>query len=192
MDRRQVQISKFLSLVLRHHPEKIGLTLDAAGWTAVSDLLAACNRHGFSLSLAELQAVVANNDKARFAFSPDGLRIRASQGHSIPVELGYRPLKPPDALFHGTAMRFLPSIQQQGLIKGRRHHVHLSPDIETARRVGQRHGPPIVLQVDSSLMHQDGYVFYRSDNGVWLIETVPPRYLSLVDIDGSNRTHSLS
>jgi putative RNA 2'-phosphotransferase len=182
MDRRHVHISKFLSRVLRHRPQQIGLTLDEAGWTPVADLLAACDRQGFPFSLAELQAVVADNDKARFAFSADGTLIRANQGHSIPVNLGYTPLAPPDSLFHGTAMRFLTSIQQQGLVKGRRHHVHLSPDVETARRVGQRHGEPVVLQVASGAMHRDGHVFYQSANGVWLVEAVPPHYLTVMAV----------
>jgi putative RNA 2'-phosphotransferase len=151
----------------------------------VADLLTACDRHGFPISWAELQAVVAENDKARFAFSPDGLLIRANQGHSIPVNLGYVPLEPPETLFHGTAVRFLASIQQQGLVKGGRHHVHLSPDRETARRVGQRHGQPVVLQVASGTMYRDGYVFYQSDNGVWLVDAVPPAYLTVMDVAAS-------
>jgi putative RNA 2'-phosphotransferase len=126
MQKRDVRISKFLSLVLRHRPEKIGLTLDEAGWTPVANLIEACNRHGFPLSLTELQAVVAKNDKVRFSFSADGRLIRANQGHSVPVNLGYEPVEPPEYLCHGTAVRFLQSIQEQGLVKGRRHHVHLS------------------------------------------------------------------
>ncbi|HRQ42590.1 MAG TPA: RNA 2'-phosphotransferase [Chloroflexota bacterium] len=180
MQKRQVQISKFLSLVLRHRPEKIGLRLDEAGWTPVADLLQACNRHGFALSLAELQAVVANNDKARFSFNEDGSLIRANQGHSIAVNLGYEPVAPPEYLFHGTAVRFLAAIQIQGLLKAQRHHVHLSPDVTTARQVGQRHGREIILKVHSGAMHRDGHTFYRSANGVWLVEAVPPCYLEVI------------
>ena len=185
MDRRQVRISKFLSRVLRHRPQQIGLTLDEAGWIPVADLLVACDRHGYSFSLAELQVIIAGNDKARFAFSADGTLIRANQGHSIPVNLGYTSLAPPDTLFHGTAVRFLASIQHQGLVKGRRHHVHLSPDRETARRVGQRHGEPVVLQVASGAMDRDGHVFYQSANGVWLVEAVPPHYLTIMAVAAS-------
>ena len=180
MPKRDVQISKFLSLVLRHRPEKIGLTLNEAGWTPVADLIEACNRHGFPLSLTELQAVVANNDKSRFSFSADGTLIRANQGHSIPVNLGYAPVEPPEYLFHGTAVRFLPAIQAQGLVKGRRHHVHLSLDMITARRVGERHGRVVVLKVHSGAMHRDGYTFYLSENGVWLVDAVPPQYLEVL------------
>jgi putative RNA 2'-phosphotransferase len=180
MPKRDVQISKFLSLVLRHRPEKIGLTLDEAGWTPVAGLIEACNRHGFPLSLTELQAVVAHNDKARFSFSADGTLIRANQGHSVPVNLGYEPVEPPEYLFHGTAVRFLPAIQAQGLVKGRRHQVHLSPDVATARQVGGRHGRVVVLKVHSGAMHRDGYAFCLSENGVWLVDAAPPQYLEVV------------
>jgi putative RNA 2'-phosphotransferase len=177
MDRRLVKVSKFLSLVLRHQPQKIGIKLDAAGWVSVSELLQACHAAGFPLSMDELKETVATNDKRRFSFSADGLMIRANQGHSIEVELGYQPLMPPPVLYHGTAERFLPSIKEQGLVKGRRHHVHLSPDPATARRVGQRRGKAIILEVHSGLMHADGYIFFRSENGVWLTDHVPVRYL---------------
>lgn len=180
MQNRRVRISKFLSMVLRHQPKKVGLTLDEAGWTPVAELLEACNRHGFPLTLAELQDVVANNDKARFSFSPDGRLIRANQGHSISVNLGYKAVEPPEYLFHGTAVSFLPSIQAQGLIKGRRHHVHLSTDVDTARQVGKRHGRLVLLRVHSGAMHQDGIAFYLSTNGVWLVEAVPSHYLEVV------------
>jgi putative RNA 2'-phosphotransferase len=131
-------------------------------------------------SLTELQAVVANNDKARFSFSADGTLIRANQGHSVPVNLGYEPVEPPEYLFHGTAMRFLPAIREQGLVKGRRHHVHLSADVATARQVGGRHGRVVVLKVHTGAMHRDGYAFYLSENGVWLVDAVPPPYLEVV------------
>ncbi len=155
----------------------VGLVLDEAGWVPVADLLQACNQHGMALTLADLQAIVASNDKGRFSFSDDGTLIRANQGHSVPVRLGYAPLAPPDYLFHGTAVRFLPGIQAEGILKGRRHHVHLSADVDTARRVGERHGRPAILKVYSGAMHRDGYIFYLSKNGVWLTETVPPSYL---------------
>jgi putative RNA 2'-phosphotransferase len=164
-------------LVLRHQPETVGLKLNDAGWVSVADLLAAADRQDLKFSRAELQQVVANNDKQRFSFSADGQLIRANQGHSVAVELGYEPAVPPETLFHGTAERFLASIQAQGLIKGQRHHVHLSADREIARSVGQRYGKPVVLQVHAAQMQHDGFVFYLSTNGVWLTEHVPVPYL---------------
>jgi putative RNA 2'-phosphotransferase len=177
MPSRHVRISKFLSLVLRHRPEQIGIELDHAGWVGVSALLAACRAHGFPITLEELSAVVRENDKKRFAFSAGGERIRASQGHSVKVELGYVPLAPPPVLYHGTASRRLASIRESGLTRGGRHHVHLSSDAATAAKVGARHGEPHVIEVQSGRMHADGYHFYRSDNGVWLTEQVPAKYL---------------
>lgn len=174
---RQTRVSKFLSLVLRHDPQKAGLILDEAGWIPVDELLAGCARAGVTFSREELQIVVTENDKKRFAFSPDGARIRASQGHSIEVELEYEPLVPPEVLFHGTADRFLASIRQSGLLKQSRNHVHLSLDRDTAVKVGTRHGRPVVLTVSAGKMHEAGHVFYRSANGVWLTEHVPTEFL---------------
>ena len=173
-----VRVSKFLSLVLRHAPEKIGIRLDEAGWVSIAQLLKACAAHGFPLRIEELREVVEGNDKRRFAFSEDGQRIRASQGHSIPVELGYEPAAPPPVLYHGTIERFLGSIKEHGLLKGKRHHVHLSEDAATATRVGERRGRPVVLEINSGRMHADGHSFQRSANGVWLAEHVPPAYIS--------------
>jgi putative RNA 2'-phosphotransferase len=172
-----VKLSKFLSLVLRHQPEKIGLKLDEAGWVAVSELMQACNAGGFPITRSLLEEVVQTNDKKRFAFSDDGLKIRASQGHSVEVELAYAPLAPPEILYHGTATRFLDSIKEQGLLKGQRHQVHLSADRETAVRVGARHGEPVVLVITSGQMHTEGFLFYLSENRVWLTDHVPPRYI---------------
>ncbi|HYE71760.1 MAG TPA: RNA 2'-phosphotransferase [Blastocatellia bacterium] len=177
MSSREVKVSKFLSLVLRHKPEEIGIQLDEAGWTPVDTLLAALNSHGLSITREELEQVVSNNEKKRFAFSDDGRLIRANQGHSVEVELGYTPQTPPEVLYHGTVEKFLPSIKEQGLIKGQRHHVHLSPDRETAIKVGQRRGKPIVIEVDAARMHADGVIFYRSENGVWLTDHVPVQHL---------------
>jgi putative RNA 2'-phosphotransferase len=174
---RTVHTSKFLSLVLRHQPEKIGITLDPAGWVGVRELLDALGRHGRSMSEVELRQVVETSDKKRFAFSEDGLRIRASQGHSVGVELGYEPATPPDVLYHGTVARFVESIRTGGLLKGQRHHVHLSRDVETAEKVGGRRGEAVVLTVDAGAMVRDGLVFYVSANGVWLTEHVPARYI---------------
>lgn len=174
---RQEAVSKFLSYVLRHHPEEIAIELDRAGWADVDKLLAGCKRHGRGITLDELQEVVANNDKQRFAFSEDGRRIRASQGHSIPVDLGLEPAAPPQTLYHGTAKRRLDSIRRHGLVRGSRQQVHLSPDHETATKVGRRYGKPVVLEVEAGRMHVDGHRFYLSDNGVWLVDSVPPSYL---------------
>src|SRR5262245_64171464 len=155
MDDRTVRISKFLSLVLRHQPEKIGLSLDQSGWASVERLIEASSRRGFDFTREELQNVVDGNDKKRFSLSEDGLWIRANQGHSIKVELGYAPTAPPEILYHGTAVRFLTSIKQQGLIKGKRHHVHLSADVDTATKVGRRHGKTVVLRIEAGLMHRE-------------------------------------
>src|SRR5215212_1324471 len=172
-----VKTSKFLSLVLWHEPGLIGISLDSAGWVSVDELLLACGAHGRALGLEELRAVVEGNDKRRFSFSEDGSRIRANQGHSVPVALGYSTAEPPEILYHGTVEKFLPSIMKEGLKKGARHHVHLSPDVETASKVGGRRGRPVVLGVESGRMHRDGQEFFLSANGVWLTERVPPEYL---------------
>lgn len=173
--------SKFLSYVLRHAPESIGLTLDAQGWVDVADLLAKANASGTPLDEAGLFAVVAESDKKRFTLSDDGRRIRAAQGHSVKVDLGQPPVEPPLQLFHGTATRFLEPILREGLRPGERQQVHLSADRATATAVGQRHGKPVVLIVDARLMFTDGYSFYRADNGVWLTDAVPFSYLTLFE-----------
>jgi len=142
-------------------------------------LIEASRSRGVEFTLEELQNVVASNDKNRFSLSEDGLWIRANQGHSIEVELGYSPTAPPDILYHGTAERFLTSIKQRGLIKGKRHHVHLSADVDTATKVGRRHGKPVVLRIEAGRMYRDGFVFYLSGNGVWLTEPVPVQYLGV-------------
>lgn len=174
-----IRTSKFLGLILRHEPEKVGLKLDSAGWVAVSDLLSAVSRHGVSLTLVQLKHVVATNDKKRFAFSEDGQRIRASQGHSVEVDLEYEPQTPPELLYHGTPERFLESIRATGLNRGQRHHVHLSPDPQTAIKVGQRRGHPVVLTIRSGDMHREGHVFLRSANGVWLVDHVPSQFIEI-------------
>jgi putative RNA 2'-phosphotransferase len=176
-ERTRTSLSKVLSLVLRHDPGAIGIALDAAGWTDVEALLEACGAHGRPLSREALEEVVATSPKRRFALSDDGTRIRASQGHSVEVELGYAPASPPPQLFHGTVAQALDSIRAQGLVRGERHHVHLSADEATARVVGARRGAPVLLRVDAGAMHRDGHLFYRSENGVWLTEAVPARYL---------------
>ncbi len=173
------RISKFLSLVLRHRPEKINLNLDSAGWADIDELIAKAKSHGtLELTPETIAHVVATNDKQRFSISQDGSRIRANQGHSIDIELGLEPQVPPAVLYHGTASRFLKSIDSQGLTKRSRQHVHLSAEVGTATTVGSRHGVPVVLTVDAHAMHADGHEFFRSDNGVWITDHVPPRYFS--------------
>ncbi len=172
------RISKYLSLVLRHDPAAAGVTLDPEGWVEVTELLAGAARHGFSFTLAELKEVVQTNDKQRFGFSADGQRIRANQGHSVAVDLGLTPEPPPPVLYHGTVERFVTSIMDTGLEKRARQHVHLSPDVDTANRVGSRRGKPVILEIAAADMHSAGFLFFRSANGVWLTEQVPPQYIS--------------
>ncbi|MFJ5996828.1 RNA 2'-phosphotransferase [Streptomyces sp. NPDC092370] len=174
-ERRTVKVSKYLSKHLRHQPERIGLTLDEAGWVEIDTLIAAAAAHGFRFTRDELDQVVATNDKRRFAL--EGTRIRASQGHSVEVDLGLAPATPPAYLYHGTTTRTLDAIRAEGLRPMTRHAVHLSPDRETATRVGARRGRPVVLVVDAGAMHRDGHVFQVSANGVWLTQSVPARYL---------------
>ena len=171
-------LSKFLSLILRHEPERIGLILDDAGWASIDALLENATASGRSMTREQLEIVVVTSDKKRFAISEDGLRIRANQGHSIDVALGLLPVEPPEVLYHGTATRFLESILAAGLDKRERHHVHLTNDLDIAKSVGQRYGTVVVLTVAAARMHADGHVFFRSENGVWLTDAVPPHYLS--------------
>ena len=172
-----VHLSTFLSFVLRHEPERAGLRLDPAGWVAVDELLAGCARAGFPIDRSRLEEVVRSSDKKRFAFDATGARIRANQGHSVEVRLDYPPQTPPPVLFHGTATRFLDAIRATGLVRGERHHAHLSADEATARAVGSRHGKPVILLVDAAAMHAAGHTFFRSENGVWLTDAVPVAHL---------------
>ncbi len=183
MDKKLVRTSKFLALVLRHEPQRIGLALDEGGWASVLELIERASSAGVTLTADSLKEVVEQDDKGRFSLSEDGLRIRAVQGHSLPVDLGLDAVEPPRVLYHGTAKRFLTGIRDQGLASRGRQHVHLSPDEQTARRVGQRHGKSVVLRIQSGEMCADGYEFFLSENSVWLTGEVPPQY-----IDFSNRT----
>lgn len=167
--------SKFLSYVLRHKPGAIGLTLDDQGWASIDELIDKANQSGEVTSLDRdlIQTVVETNDKKRFVISNDGQRIRAAQGHSIDVDLQLKPVEPPEFLYHGTATRFLDSILKEGLKPQQRQYVHLSKDIETATKVGQRYGKPVVLTIKSLLMYEQGFKFHLAENGVWLTERIP-------------------
>ncbi|MFD4693287.1 RNA 2'-phosphotransferase [Streptomyces sp. NPDC058463] len=178
-ERRTVKVSKYLSKHLRHQPDRIGITLDPSGWVPIDELMRACAGHGFPITRAELDHVVAANDKQRFAV--DGDRIRANQGHTVTVDLGLPPAEPPAYLYHGTVGRVLDVIRTEGLRPMDRHHVHLSPDRETATRVGARRGVPVILSVDAGAMHRAGHIFHVSTNGVWLTDSVPPQFLRLRD-----------
>lgn len=175
------KISKSLSYWLRHRPDAAGLELDGAGWAPVAEILRALADAGLADRLEQLKEVVAESDKNRFELSSDGLRIRARQGHSLPVDLDWPTAEPPGFLFHGTVERSLPSILANGLKPMNRHHVHLSPDITTAERVGRRRGAPVVLRISAAAMAEDGHLFQLSGNGVWLTDTVPPDYIERVE-----------
>lgn len=177
LEKRYKRLSKFLSLVLRHKPQEIGLTLDEQGWVDFPVLLKALEQTDLNTNREELLAMAAANDKQRFSYDATSDRIRAAQGHSVEVELGYSPATPPAVLFHGTVGQFIDSIKKEGLLPRKRHHVHLSPDTETANIVGKRRGEAIILSVDAARMAQDGLVFYRSENGVWLTDYVLPQYI---------------
>jgi putative RNA 2'-phosphotransferase len=178
MEKQLSKLSKLMSLVLRHTPEEIGLVLDDQGWADVEDLITKMNQYGTSCSKSLIVQIVENSDKQRFAFSSDQSRIRANQGHSVAIDLALTPQQPPDFLFHGTATKFLASIWEKGLLAGKRQYVHLSTDQETARSVGMRHGQAVVLQVNTGLMYQEGFIFFLSENGVWLTKNIPVKYLN--------------
>ena len=178
---QMVKTSKFLSLVLRHRPDKIGIELDEAGWVDVDLLLAAIHRSGRTLSRQQLESVVEENDKQRFAFNHDRRRIRANQGHSVEIELDHAPAQPPGELFHGTPQQVLQSIRATGLNKMSRHHVHLHADRSVADAVGRRRGQPVILTIRSGQMHQAGYIFRVTPNNVWLVDSVPPEFICFPD-----------
>lgn len=173
----RVKISKFLSLVLRHRPEIIGLCLDQYGWVVIAELIDKARKTGIILTPALIQHIVATSDKQRFTISSDGSRIRANQGHTLSVDPGLVAAEPPEILYHGTARSNLGAIRREGIKRGKRNHVHLSCNKETATKVGARHGFPIVLTVLTSKMYQNGITFFQSENGVWLTEFVAPEYV---------------
>lgn len=169
--------SKFLSLILRHKPQLIGLELDKNGWANVKILLKKMNEFGKNIDIEDLEYIVQNNNKKRFIFNNDKSKIRANQGHSIDIELDYKPQEPPEFLYHGTTSKFIDAIMKEGLKKMKRHHVHLSPDTETAEIVGARRGKPIILKINAQKMNEAGFDFFVSANNVWLTDNVPPEYI---------------
>ncbi len=177
MKPKHKEISKFLSLILRHNPKKIDLELDDQGWANVDELIKKSNKYKHRFDLDVLKEIVETNDKQRFSFNENETKIRANQGHSVTVDLDYKPIEPPEFLYHGTVAKFLTSIKERGLLKMNRHHVHLSDDIETATKVGSRRGKPIILKISSGEMFREGATFFQSENGVWLTDSVFPKYI---------------
>lgn len=171
-----IKLGRFLSLVLRHDPGAAGITLDEHGWADVNQLLAGVNHTGRRIDLPTLERIVRENNKQRYSFNEDHTKIRANQGHSVKVDVELKETEPPQYLYHGTATRFFPAIQKEGIRKMSRQYVHLSGDFQTAMAVGKRHGIPMVVTIDAAAMARDGVTFYRSENGVWLCEHVEPRY----------------
>jgi putative RNA 2'-phosphotransferase len=181
MSEQHKNVSKFLSLVLRHRPDQIGIELDANGWVSVAELIEKSKRASQSLSSELIQEIVRTSDKQRFALSDDGKMIRANQRHSVAVDLALLPEEPPIFLFHGTATRFIESIKKEGLKPMGRQHVHLSVDSVTATRVGQRHGKPVILKIRAGDLWASGHTFFVSDNGVWLTDALSPQWIEFPD-----------
>ena len=177
-EKNNKRISKFLCLLLRHQPQKIGLTLDTNGWATIEELIQKSKQHGVVFSFEELKNIVATNDKQRFSLNEDNTKIRANQGHSLKnVDVELQASTPPSYLYHGTVAKFITAIKGEGLQKMNRQHVHLSADRETATKVGNRRGKPIILTVRTGEMYQEGYEFFLSKNGVWLTDHVPSEYI---------------
>lgn len=175
---KDVELGRFISLILRHKPETINLLLDEFGWAKVDDLINGMCKIGKKIDTETLQRIVDENNKQRYSFNNDKTKIRANQGHSIKVDVELEEKKPPEYLYHGTADRFADSIMEVGIKRQSRQHVHLSKDMDTAYAVGKRHGKPIVLKIMAKQMYDDGYKFYISKNMVWLTEFVPVKYVS--------------
>jgi putative RNA 2'-phosphotransferase len=179
MEKQLKHISKFMSMVLRHKPETIGLILDENGWANVAELIGKINEQGNNVNIDIINTVVDTNDKKRFAFNEDKTMIRASQGHSIAIELHLKPVTPPDVLYHGTAEKFVAGILKEGIKKQQRQHVHLSLLQQTAKAVGSRHGKPVVLTIDAKAMAANNFIFFLSENNVWLVDSVPVEYITV-------------
>ena len=177
MERDLVRLSKFLSLVLRHDPKVVGLSLDRGGWVDVDGLISGSKKAGVTLDRDLLQQVVDQGEKRRFSLSPDGQRVKANYGHSIDIDLALEPSEPPEILFHGTARHLVDGIREQGVMRAGRRYVHLSGDETEAEAVGRRHGDPVVLKIRAREMHRDGFEFFLSESGIWLTRSVPPHYV---------------
>ena len=182
MDERQEKLSRYISYLLRHHPESAGINTDGEGWADVDELIAGMRKTGREIDLPLLEKIVREDEKGRYSFSEDRSRIRANQGHSFPVRIAMMPAAPPETLYHGTAQKFAARIKNEGICKMSRQYVHLSPDPQTAARVGARHGEPCVFAVSAGKMSRDGYAFYLSENGVWQTDEVPPAYLKIYSL----------
>ncbi|CAM1343717.1 RNA 2'-phosphotransferase [Tenacibaculum amylolyticum] len=179
MNEKEIKkISKFLSLLLRHQPSLIGLELDENGWADIEELINKSKKKKKHFSKQDLEKIVAENDKQRFSFNKEKTKIRANQGHSIKtVDLQLKAIAPPEHLYHGTVIKFMTSIRENGLQKMSRQHVHLSKDKDTAVKVGSRRGVPIILTIQSGAMFREGYEFFKSENGVWLTNNVPAAFI---------------
>ncbi len=177
MSKNSKKISKYFSYILRHKPESIGLVLNESGWAEIQDLIRKTGNFELNREIVEL--VVETDEKQRFCISNDGLYIRANQGHSIEIDLELQSLEPPETLLHGTAERFLDAIYKEGLKKMNRHHVHLSISETVAKSVGARYGKPVLLSISAQKMYEDGYLFYKSANNVWLVDSVPLEYIQV-------------
>lgn len=175
-ERRLKRLSKFISMILRHRPEIIGITLDEHGWANVDELIEGINKTE-AFSKATLEKIVKTDEKQRYSFSRDKTMIRANQGHSIPVDVELEKKEPPEILYHGTSTKSVKSIKEKGLLPMERIYVHLSADVKTATKVGKRHGSPYIFKVNAKQMSKDGYDFFQSVNGVWLTKDVPIQYL---------------
>lgn len=180
ISKEDTKISKFMSLILRHRPEVIGLKLDEYGYIDVTDLIKGLNKKGFNIDIVDIERIVEQDEKGRYSFNDNKTKIRANQGHSIKVNLGLQAVEPPNQLFHGTAARFSNSICSTGIKKQSRQYVQLSADIDTALKVGKRHGEPVVFIIDSKKMYQDGCQFYLSENKVWLTDYIPVKYIKMM------------
>lgn len=174
--KKDIDLGRFISLILRHKPETIGIQLDENGWADVNELLMGINRNGRKINREDLERIVKENNKKRYIFNDDKTKIRANQGHSLNVDVELKEAIPPNILYHGTGEKAIESIKREGIDKRNRQFVHLSADIDTAMKVGARHGRPFVFKVDAQKMHEDGYIFYLSENNVWLCEHIPKEY----------------
>ena len=180
ISKEDMKLSKFVSLILRHKPEEINLSLDENGWVEVNKLINGINKKNFNINLDDLKRIVSEDNKQRYSFNSDLTKIRANQGHSIKVNLDLKEVRPPDILYHGSSKKFMKNIIKEGITKQKRQYVHLSLETETASKVGKRHGELIMFILDSKKMYEDGYKFYLSENGVWLTDFVPSKYIKFL------------